>query len=80
MSKTGVAVVLAHGGWADGSSWTKVIAALRSEGVTAVAAPLPLTLEQALLAATQRPLAAASIGVRPGRTGPAGSSWPKRIA
>ena len=43
MSKTGVAVVLAHGGWADGSSWTKVIAALRSEGVTAVAAPLPLT-------------------------------------
>ena len=43
MSKTGVAVVLAHGGWADGSSWTKVIAALRSEGVMAVAAPLPLT-------------------------------------
>jgi pimeloyl-ACP methyl ester carboxylesterase len=43
MSETDVAVVLAHGGWADGSSWSKVIAALRSEGVKAVAAPLPLT-------------------------------------
>jgi hypothetical protein len=43
MSETDVAVVLAHGGWADGSSWSKVIAALRSERVKAVAAPLPLT-------------------------------------
>jgi pimeloyl-ACP methyl ester carboxylesterase len=43
MSESDVAVVLAHGGWADGSSWSKVIAALRSEGVKAVAAPLPLT-------------------------------------
>ena len=43
MSETGVAVVLAHGGWADGSSWSKVIAGLRSERVKAVAAPLPLT-------------------------------------
>lgn len=43
MSETDVAVVLAHGAWADGSSWNKVIAALRSEGVKAVAAPLPLT-------------------------------------
>ncbi|WP_432164060.1 alpha/beta fold hydrolase [Streptomyces tendae] len=36
-------VVLAHGAWADGSSWRKVIAGLRSRGVPAVAAPLPLT-------------------------------------
>jgi pimeloyl-ACP methyl ester carboxylesterase len=43
MSETDVAVVLAHGAWADGSSWSKVIAGLRSEGVKAVAAPLPLT-------------------------------------
>jgi pimeloyl-ACP methyl ester carboxylesterase len=43
MSETDVAVVLAHGGWADGSSWSKVIAGLRSERVKAVAAPLPLT-------------------------------------
>jgi len=39
----GVAVVLAHAAWADGSSWNKVIAGLRSEGVKAVAVPLPLT-------------------------------------
>jgi pimeloyl-ACP methyl ester carboxylesterase len=38
-----VSVVLAHGAWADGSSWSKVIRALAAEGVAAVAAPLPLT-------------------------------------
>jgi pimeloyl-ACP methyl ester carboxylesterase len=43
MPETDVAVVLVHGGWADGSSWNKVIAGLRSEGVRAVAAPLPMT-------------------------------------
>jgi pimeloyl-ACP methyl ester carboxylesterase len=43
MPGTGVAVVVVHGAWADGSSWSKVIAALRLEGVKAVAAPLPLT-------------------------------------
>jgi hypothetical protein len=43
MSESDIGVVLAHGGWADGSSWSKVIAGLRSEGVKAVAAPLPLT-------------------------------------
>ena len=42
-AESGVAVVLAHGAWADGSSWGKVIAGLRSAGVRAVAAPLPLT-------------------------------------
>lgn len=36
-------VVLAHGAWADGSSWGKVIAGLAARGVEAVAAPLPLT-------------------------------------
>jgi pimeloyl-ACP methyl ester carboxylesterase len=43
MPEANVAVVLAHGGWADGSSWNKVTAGLRSQGVKAVAAPLPLT-------------------------------------
>jgi pimeloyl-ACP methyl ester carboxylesterase len=38
-----VSVVLAHGAWADGSSWAKVIAALKEESVTVSAAPLPLT-------------------------------------
>lgn len=36
-------VVLAHGAWADGSSWEKVIRGLRAVGVKSVAAPLPLT-------------------------------------
>jgi pimeloyl-ACP methyl ester carboxylesterase len=38
-----VSVVLAHGAWADGSSWARVITALKAEGVKALAAPLPLT-------------------------------------
>jgi pimeloyl-ACP methyl ester carboxylesterase len=36
-------IVLAHGAWADGSSWEKVILALREVGVKSVAAPLSLT-------------------------------------
>jgi len=36
-------VVLAHGAWADGSSWTRVITALKAEAVKVLAAPLPLT-------------------------------------
>jgi pimeloyl-ACP methyl ester carboxylesterase len=43
MPESHVGVVLAHGAWADGSSWDKVIAGLRSAGVKAVAAPLPLS-------------------------------------
>jgi pimeloyl-ACP methyl ester carboxylesterase len=36
-------VVLTHGAWADGSSWSKVIAALSQKGIKGVAVPLPLT-------------------------------------
>jgi pimeloyl-ACP methyl ester carboxylesterase len=43
MSSSKVNVVLVHGAWADGSSWSKVIAGLRSSGTKALAAPLPLT-------------------------------------
>jgi pimeloyl-ACP methyl ester carboxylesterase len=43
MSTKDVSVVLAHGGWADGSSWARVIAGLAAHGIKAVAAPLPLT-------------------------------------
>jgi pimeloyl-ACP methyl ester carboxylesterase len=43
MSGNDVSVVLAHGAWADGSSWSKVIVALQARGVTTIAAPLPLT-------------------------------------
>src|SRR5215471_20254360 len=38
-----VSVALAHGAWADGSSWARVITALKAEGVKVSAAPLPLT-------------------------------------
>jgi pimeloyl-ACP methyl ester carboxylesterase len=36
-------VVLAHGAWADGSSWSEIIGALTARGIPVVAAPLPLT-------------------------------------
>ncbi|MGW6770196.1 alpha/beta fold hydrolase [Streptomyces sp. NPDC055037] len=56
MSESNVRVVLAHGAWADGSSWNKVIAGLRSEEVKAVAAPLPLTSLADDIAALDRTL------------------------
>ena len=36
-------VIVAHGAWADGSSWKEVILLLNREGLQVVAAPLPLT-------------------------------------
>jgi pimeloyl-ACP methyl ester carboxylesterase len=42
MAMKDVSVVLAHGAWADGSSWARVITALKAEGVNVFAAPLPL--------------------------------------
>jgi pimeloyl-ACP methyl ester carboxylesterase len=38
-----VDVVLVHGAWADGSSWSKVIGPLKAAGLTVVAASLPLS-------------------------------------
>jgi len=38
-----VSVVLMHGAWADGSSWSKVIGPLKADGMKVVAALLPLT-------------------------------------
>jgi len=43
MATKDVSVVLAHGAWADGSSWARVITGLTAEGVKVSAAPLPLT-------------------------------------
>jgi hypothetical protein len=42
MALKDVSVVLAHGAWADESSWARVITALKTEAVKVVAAPLPL--------------------------------------
>ncbi len=36
-------VVLVHGAWADGSSWSPVIADLYRAGIGVIAAPIPLT-------------------------------------
>jgi pimeloyl-ACP methyl ester carboxylesterase len=45
MSSVGnrVTVVMVHGAWADGSSWSKVIGPLQDAGLNAVCAPIPLT-------------------------------------
>lgn len=56
MSFDNVNVVLVHGAWADGSSWSKVIQGLKAQGVNAVAAPLPLTSLSDDVAALDRTL------------------------
>src|SRR5260221_491761 len=43
MSGRDASVVLVHGAWADGSSWSKVIGLLKAEGIKVFAVPLPLT-------------------------------------
>jgi pimeloyl-ACP methyl ester carboxylesterase len=47
-------IVLVHGAWADGSSWSKVIPILEAQGYHVVAAQLPLTSLEDDDAATQR--------------------------
>jgi pimeloyl-ACP methyl ester carboxylesterase len=56
MSSNETTVVLAHGAWADGSSWAKVIGPLTASGVKTVAAPLPLTSFHDDVAALERTL------------------------
>jgi pimeloyl-ACP methyl ester carboxylesterase len=56
MDTNDVSVVLAHGAWADGSSWTKVISPLIAVGHKVSAAPLPLTSFDADVAALERTL------------------------
>lgn len=56
MSQGKTNVVLAHGAWADGSSWGKVIERLNRQGIEAVAAPLPLTSLGDDVAALERTL------------------------
>jgi hypothetical protein len=54
MATNDVSVVLAHGAWADGSSWARVIIALKAEGTRVLAAPLPLTSLAGEVAALNR--------------------------
>ena len=53
---TDATVVLAHGAWADGSSWAHVITLLQSEGLKTMAAPIPLTSLSDDVAALERAL------------------------
>jgi pimeloyl-ACP methyl ester carboxylesterase len=50
-------IVLVHGAWADGSSWSKVIPLLEAQGYHVVAAQLPLTSLEDDDAATERAIA-----------------------
>src|SRR6201984_2868505 len=51
-------VVLVHGAWADGSSWSKVIPLLQDKGFNVTAAQIPLTSIEDDVAVTKRLLAA----------------------
>src|SRR5271169_1765715 len=56
MAMNDVSVVLVHGAWADGSSWARVITALKAEVAKVLAAPLPLTSLAEDVAALNRSL------------------------
>jgi pimeloyl-ACP methyl ester carboxylesterase len=47
-------VIFAHGAWADGSCWQKVILPLEKEGLGVICAPLPLTSLSDDIAALER--------------------------
>lgn len=63
-------VVLVHGSWADGSSWSEVIARLQAAGLHVTAVQNPLTSLAASVAETKRVLA-----LQDGPTVLAGHSW-----
>src|ERR1700690_4303924 len=52
-------VVIVHGAWADGSSWSKVIPPLQAKGLHVVAVQNPLTSLADDVAATKRAIALA---------------------
>src|SRR6202163_3238580 len=57
-SSTGVRnIVIVHGAWADGSSWSKVIPLLQAKGLHVVAVQNPLTSLADDVAATRRAIA-----------------------
>ena len=56
VSRTTATVVLVHGAWADGSSWTRVITPLQPRGLRVLAAPIPLTSLSDDIAALERAL------------------------
>ena len=55
--KGATSVILVHGAWADGSSWSKVIPLLQAKGLHVVAVQNPLTSLGDDVAATKRAIA-----------------------
>jgi pimeloyl-ACP methyl ester carboxylesterase len=43
MSPNSTSVILTHGAWADGSSWSQIILPLERHDIRVIAAPIPLT-------------------------------------
>jgi pimeloyl-ACP methyl ester carboxylesterase len=60
MCSIDASVMLVHGAWADGSSWSKIITPLAADGLEVSAPPLPLTSFQDDVAALDRALERAS--------------------
>ena len=56
MGTSEVSVVLAHGAWADGSSWARVMSPLIASGHKVLAASIPLTSFEGEVAAVERTL------------------------
>src|SRR3984885_12900658 len=54
MAESAATIVLVHGAWADGSSWSRVIPLLQAKGRRVVAAQLPLSSLADDLVATNR--------------------------
>jgi pimeloyl-ACP methyl ester carboxylesterase len=57
MSNGAATVILVHGAWADASSWSQVIPILLADGLSVVAAQLPLTSVEDDVASTNRAMA-----------------------
>lgn len=55
-----ISIVLVHGAWADGSSWSRVIGPLQGLGYRVIAAPIPLTSLNEDVAALDRAIARAA--------------------
>jgi len=56
---TAKSVILVHGAWADGSSWSKVIPQLTAQGLVVTAIQMPLTSFESDVATLRRALALA---------------------
>jgi pimeloyl-ACP methyl ester carboxylesterase len=54
--KENASVILVHGAWADGSSWSEIVLPLQQEGLKVICAPIPLTSLSEDIAALNRVL------------------------